>query len=59
MENAVQCCQTVRRATNVLLLPAVAHVLQVGPRMAFQTAWSTNAVSICNNAGLPQVKPGS
>ena len=31
-------------------------VVEVGPRLAFQSAWSTNAVSICNSCGVPEVK---
>ncbi|KAK3280418.1 hypothetical protein CYMTET_11738 [Cymbomonas tetramitiformis] len=31
-------------------------VVEVGPRMNFSTAWSTNAVSICQACGLSQVK---
>ena len=31
-------------------------VLEVGPRMNFTTAWSTNAVSICQACGLKQIK---
>ena len=27
-------------------------VIEVGPRLAFQSAWSTNAVSVCASAGL-------
>ena len=30
-------------------------VVEVGPRLAFQSAWSTNAVSICQNTGLGKV----
>ncbi len=30
-------------------------VMQVGPRMSFQSAWSTNAVSICRSCGLEAV----
>ena len=26
--------------------------VQVGPRLSFQSAWSTNAVSICRSCGL-------
>jgi phosphoribosylformylglycinamidine synthase len=29
--------------------------LQVGPRLSFQSAWSTNAVSICASCGLAAV----
>jgi hypothetical protein len=29
--------------------------MQVGPRMSFQSAWSTNAVSICRSCGLDAV----
>ncbi len=31
-------------------------VLEVGPRLTFNTAWCTNAVSICHSCGLEQVK---
>ena len=30
-------------------------VVEVGPRMAFSTAWSSNAVSICHSCGLTNV----
>jgi phosphoribosylformylglycinamidine synthase len=30
-------------------------VLEVGPRMNFTTAWSTNAVSICHSCGLTKI----
>ena len=30
-------------------------VVEVGPRLAFQSAWSTNAESICQNTGLGKV----
>lgn len=30
-------------------------VVEVGPRLSFSTAWSTNAVSICRACGLRQV----
>lgn len=30
--------------------------LQVGPRMSFSTAWSANAVSICQSTGLGKVE---
>jgi phosphoribosylformylglycinamidine synthase len=32
------------------------EVLEVGPRMNFSTAWSTNAVSICHACGLTKVR---
>jgi phosphoribosylformylglycinamidine synthase len=32
------------------------EVLEVGPRMNFSTAWSTNAVSICHACGLTRVR---
>ncbi len=36
--------------------PATRHILfEVGPRMNFSTAWSTNAVSICHACGLTKV----
>ncbi len=31
------------------------HILEVGPRMNFTTAWSTNAVSVCHACGLRSV----
>ncbi len=31
-------------------------VLEVGPRMSFTTAWSTNAVSVCHACGLSAVQ---
>lgn len=31
------------------------YLLEVGPRMNFTTAWSTNAVSIVNNCGLTKI----
>ncbi|KAM9435319.1 phosphoribosylformylglycinamidine synthase [Clarias gariepinus] len=30
-------------------------LVEIGPRLNFSTAWSTNAVSICQSAGLSQV----
>jgi phosphoribosylformylglycinamidine synthase len=30
---------------------ATGRVVEVGPRLAFQSAWSTNAVGICGNTG--------
>ena len=32
-----------------------ARVVEVGPRLAFQSAWSTNAVGVCRNCGLEKV----
>jgi len=32
------------------------RVLEVGPRMNFTTAWSTNAVSVCHACGLTKVR---
>jgi phosphoribosylformylglycinamidine synthase len=31
-------------------------VLEVGPRMNFTTAWSTNAVAVCHSCGLAKVR---
>lgn len=31
---------------------SVSCIMQVGPRLSFQSAWSTNAVSICRSCGL-------
>lgn len=33
-----------------------AIIIEVGPRMNFTTAWSTNAVSICHSCGLKKIK---
>ncbi len=38
------------------LNPADGELLEVGPRMNFSTAWSTNAVSICRACGLDVIK---
>ncbi len=35
---------------------APAEILEVGPRLTFTTAWSTNAVSICRACGLDGVR---
>ncbi len=32
------------------------YIIEVGPRMNFTTAWSTNAVSICHSCGLHKIK---
>ncbi len=36
-------------------LPENESVIEVGPRMSFSTAWSTNAVSICHACGIHSV----
>ncbi|CAO2816801.1 unnamed protein product [Amaranthus hypochondriacus] len=33
----------------------ISIVVEVGPRLSFTTAWSTNAVSICRSCGLTEV----
>ena len=38
------------------LKAADGDLLEVGPRMNFSTAWSTNAVSVCRACGLGKVK---
>jgi phosphoribosylformylglycinamidine synthase len=38
------------------LLDSAGTVLEVGPRMNFSTAWSTNAVAICRACGLATVR---
>jgi phosphoribosylformylglycinamidine synthase len=38
------------------LLPGDGKLLEVGPRMSFTTAWSTNAVSICHACGLGKIR---
>ncbi|NLI29535.1 MAG: phosphoribosylformylglycinamidine synthase [Nitrospiraceae bacterium] len=35
---------------------AASLIVEVGPRMNFSTAWSTNAVSICRAAGLARIE---
>ncbi|XP_042875001.1 phosphoribosylformylglycinamidine synthase-like [Penaeus japonicus] len=35
--------------------PTNQTIAEIGPRLSFTTAWSTNAVSICHAAGLPSV----
>eukprot|EP00958_Prasinococcus_capsulatus_P013370 scaffold1379_cov390-Prasinococcus_capsulatus_cf.AAC.11 len=35
---------------------AHAAIVEVGPRMNFTTAWSSNAVSICTACGVPEVE---
>ncbi|HEX8949945.1 MAG TPA: phosphoribosylformylglycinamidine synthase, partial [Dissulfurispiraceae bacterium] len=32
------------------------NILEVGPRMNFTTAWSTNAVAVCHACGLAKIK---
>ena len=34
----------------------VSHVIEVGPRMSFSTAWSTNALAICRACGITAEK---
>ena len=36
--------------------PSTGEILEVGPRLSFTTAWSTNAVSVCHNCGLDTVR---
>ena len=36
--------------------PAAGPILEVGPRMSFTTAWSTNAVAVCHACGLDDVR---
>ncbi len=43
-------------ASTSFLDSARGPVLEVGPRMTFTTAWSTNAVSICHACGLDAVR---
>ncbi|MGM0668198.1 MAG: phosphoribosylformylglycinamidine synthase [Gemmatimonadota bacterium] len=38
------------------LLGAGGTILEVGPRMNFSTAWSTNAVAICRACGLEKIQ---
>jgi len=41
--------------TSALVNEGKAPVVEVGPRLAYQSAWSTNAVSICQSCGLTNV----
>lgn len=38
------------------LKPGEGQILEVGPRLTFSTAWSTNAVSVCHACGLESVQ---
>jgi phosphoribosylformylglycinamidine synthase len=38
------------------LNPTTGEVFEVGPRLSFTTAWSTNAVSVCHACGLGRVR---
>jgi len=42
--------------SNRSFLGSSGGVVEVGPRMNFSTAWSTNAVSICHACGLEKVQ---
>ncbi len=44
------------RTGHASFLEGRGEVLEVGPRMNFTTAWSTNAVAICHACGLSKVK---
>ena len=41
--------------SRVLGISAACFAVQVGPRLSFQSAWSTNAVSICRSCGLDAI----
>ncbi|KAL3923762.1 MAG: hypothetical protein SGPRY_004122 [Prymnesium sp.] len=43
------------RTQKSTFLSATGAVLEVGPRLAFCTAWSTNAVSICTACGISKI----
>ncbi len=43
-------------AAASFLDPAAGTLLEVGPRLSFTTAWSTNAVAICHGCGLDGVE---
>jgi phosphoribosylformylglycinamidine synthase len=38
------------------LAPDAGEIIEVGPRMNFSTAWSTNAVAICRACGLDAIR---
>ncbi len=41
--------------THASTLNPQAFLIEVGPRMNFTTAWSTNAVSVCHSCGLKKI----
>lgn len=41
--------------THASTLNPRAFLIEVGPRMNFTTAWSTNAVSVCHSCGLTKI----
>ena len=41
--------------TRTFLQPNEGQIFEVGPRLSFSTAWSTNAVSVCHACGLDSV----
>ncbi len=43
-------------AEQSFLDPTAGAVLEVGPRMSFTTAWSTNAVAVCHACGLDAIR---
>jgi phosphoribosylformylglycinamidine synthase len=45
-----------RFGTDSFLDAAAGDLLEVGPRMSFTTAWSTNAVAICHACGLGKIR---
>lgn len=44
------------RGSFLAASPGRVEIVEVGPRLTFCTAWSSNAVSICAACGLPCVK---
>jgi phosphoribosylformylglycinamidine synthase len=44
------------RLTAESALDAGSVIVEVGPRLNFSTAWSANAVSICESCGISKVK---
>ena len=50
------CAQRLRVLARVQGTIRIPHlILEVGPRMNFTTAWSTNAVSVCHACGLTKI----
>jgi phosphoribosylformylglycinamidine synthase len=41
---------------NSHLNPKRGQIIEVGPRLSFSTAWSTNAVAVCSACGLDAVR---
>ncbi|PIK44321.1 hypothetical protein BSL78_18828 [Apostichopus japonicus] len=45
----------VKKETSLIVDSPTSYFVEIGPRLNFSTAWSTNAVSICHSAGMSSV----